>query len=133
MMTTNHDHAVAAGVGDRRLVVYDVSEEHACDKAWFDPLYQDLDDGGRRSSCIFCKTSSWRLASARNSQDGRNHRATAHERRQRFAMVAGMRRRRCSCRGARRNEHDLGIKLPEILREAYTGYCKQQGVRAANG
>ena len=31
MMTTNHDHAVAAGSGDRRLVVYDVSEEHACD------------------------------------------------------------------------------------------------------
>jgi hypothetical protein len=26
--------------------VYDVSEEHACDKAWFDPLYQDLNDGG---------------------------------------------------------------------------------------
>ena len=46
MMTTNHDHAVAAGAGDRRLVVYDVSEEHACDKAWFDPLYQDMNDGG---------------------------------------------------------------------------------------
>ena len=46
MMTTNHDHAVAAGVGDRRLVVYDVSDEHACDKTWFDPLYQDLENGG---------------------------------------------------------------------------------------
>ena len=46
MMTTNHDHAVAAGVGDRRLVVYDVSDEHASDKTWFDPLYHDLENGG---------------------------------------------------------------------------------------
>ena len=46
MMTTNHDHAVAAGVGDRRLVVYDVSDEHASDKTWFDPLYNDLENGG---------------------------------------------------------------------------------------
>ena len=46
MMTTNHEHAVAAGVGDRRLAVYDVGDEHACDKSWFDPLYRDLDDGG---------------------------------------------------------------------------------------
>src|SRR5438477_338336 len=39
-------YAVAAGVGDRRYVVYDVSAEHANDKSWFGPLYRDLDDGG---------------------------------------------------------------------------------------
>jgi hypothetical protein len=46
MATTNHDHAVATGVQDRRNVVYDVSDEHAGDKAWFDSLYRDLADGG---------------------------------------------------------------------------------------
>ena len=29
IMTTNHDHAIGAGVGDRRFAVYDVSDEHA--------------------------------------------------------------------------------------------------------
>jgi hypothetical protein len=45
-MTTNHDHAVSAGVGDRRNAVFDISDEHTCDKTWFAPLYRDLDDGG---------------------------------------------------------------------------------------
>ena len=53
MMTTNHDHAVAAGVGDRRDVVYDVSDERACDKNWFDPIYQDLDDGSTSEFLYF--------------------------------------------------------------------------------
>ena len=42
LVTTNHDHAVAAGVQDRRNVVFDVSDERAGDKAWFDALYKDL-------------------------------------------------------------------------------------------
>jgi hypothetical protein len=44
--TTNHDHAVAAGVQDRRNVVYDASDERVGDKGWFDRLYEDLNDGG---------------------------------------------------------------------------------------
>ena len=44
--TTNHDHAVHAGVQDRRNVVYDVSDERVGDKAWFNNLYRDLADGG---------------------------------------------------------------------------------------
>ena len=44
--TTNHDHATGAGVGDRRNVVYDVSDERGGDKEWFDSLYEDLDAGG---------------------------------------------------------------------------------------
>jgi len=47
MMTTNHDHAVPAGVKDRRFFVLDVSDEHAQDAAWFGPLYRDLADGGK--------------------------------------------------------------------------------------
>ena len=53
IMTTNHDHAVAAGVGDRRNIVFDVSDEHACDKTWFDPIYADLDDGGTSEFLYF--------------------------------------------------------------------------------
>ena len=59
IMTTNHDHAVAAGSGDRRLVVYDVSDEHACDKTWFEPLYQNWKTAALVSSYIFCKISGW--------------------------------------------------------------------------
>ena len=46
MAASNHDHAADAGVGDRRNAVYDVSDEHAGDKEWFDRLYRDLADGG---------------------------------------------------------------------------------------
>jgi hypothetical protein len=53
MMTTNHDHAVDAGVGDRRNVVFDVDDEHASDRNWFDPLYRDLEAGGIREFLWF--------------------------------------------------------------------------------
>ena len=45
IMTTNHDHAVGAGVGDRRFVVYDVSDERACDKTWFGSAVSGLERG----------------------------------------------------------------------------------------
>ena len=44
--TSNHEHAVAAGVQDRRNVVFDVSDERAGDSAWFNRLYRDLENGG---------------------------------------------------------------------------------------
>ena len=53
LMTTNHDHAVAAGVSDRRNVVFEVSDEKAGDKSWFDGLYQDLNDGGTSEFLYF--------------------------------------------------------------------------------
>jgi hypothetical protein len=46
MLTTNHDHAIAAGMNARRFFVCDVSDEKAGDRSWFDPLYADLKDGG---------------------------------------------------------------------------------------
>ena len=46
IMTSNHAHAVAAGAGNGRYVVFEVSEVRACDKTWFGPLYADLDAGG---------------------------------------------------------------------------------------
>jgi len=46
MLTTNHSWAIPAGVNARRYFVAEVSDEVAQDKAWFNPLYQDLTDGG---------------------------------------------------------------------------------------
>jgi len=46
IMTTNHEHAVQAGVQDRRFFVLDVSAHKAQDSSWFDPLYADLEEGG---------------------------------------------------------------------------------------
>ena len=51
--TTNHDHAIAAGVRDRRNVVYDVSDERVGDRAWFDALYRDLAAGGTSEFLYF--------------------------------------------------------------------------------
>ena len=46
IMTTNHDHAVQAGVQDRRYCVLEVSAHKAQDPSWFDPLYDDMENGG---------------------------------------------------------------------------------------
>jgi hypothetical protein len=47
LMTTNHEHAIAAGVHERRHFVLEVSDEKAQQNGWFDPLYRDLNDGGK--------------------------------------------------------------------------------------
>lgn len=47
LMTTNHDHAIHAGARNRRVFVLDASPEHAQQPQWFDPLYRDLENGGR--------------------------------------------------------------------------------------
>jgi hypothetical protein len=47
LMTTNHDHAIHAGARNRRVLVLDASPEHAQEAQWFDPLYEDLENGGR--------------------------------------------------------------------------------------
>jgi Family of unknown function (DUF5906) len=53
IMTTNHDHAVQAGVQDRRYFVLDVSAHRAQDASWFDPLYDDLENGGPEELLCF--------------------------------------------------------------------------------
>jgi hypothetical protein len=63
MLTTNHSWAIPAGVGARRYFVAEVSDEVAQDKAWFVPLYQDLNDGGTEEIGIRArslKPLSWR-------------------------------------------------------------------------
>jgi hypothetical protein len=46
IMTTNGEHAVQSGVGDRRNFVLEVSPHKARNDAWFAPLYADLEGGG---------------------------------------------------------------------------------------
>jgi hypothetical protein len=46
IMTTNGEHAVQSGVGDRRNFVLEVSPHRARSQAWFGPLYADLESGG---------------------------------------------------------------------------------------
>lgn len=46
IMASNERWVVPAGEGDRRFVVFDVSEAHKEDRDWFDPLFAQLDAGG---------------------------------------------------------------------------------------
>jgi len=46
MLTSNHELPVSLGVGDRRYIIYDVSDEHANDRAWFGRIWSDLKAGG---------------------------------------------------------------------------------------
>jgi Family of unknown function (DUF5906)/RepB DNA-primase from phage plasmid/Primase C terminal 2 (PriCT-2) len=47
LMTTNHEHAITAGVHERRHFVLEVSDHKAQKPEWFDPLHRDIADGGR--------------------------------------------------------------------------------------
>ena len=46
IMTTNGEHAVQSGIGDRRNFVLEVSPHKARSDSWFAPLYADLESGG---------------------------------------------------------------------------------------
>jgi hypothetical protein len=137
MMTTNHDHAVAAGVGDRRNVVYDVSDEHACDKNWFDPLYRDLETGGTSEFLWFLQN--LRLGDWHPRQIIKTAEATEQQRMSADSISQWA--RACieadaivgNSSGGYAVTHDLGKRTgSEELREAYAGYCKQQNLRAVN-
>ena len=134
--TTNHDHAVAAGVQDRRNVVFDVSDERAGDRAWFDNLYGDLADGGRSEFLHFLqsiKLGDWHpreilkttetVEQQRMSGDSVSQWSQACI--EADAIIGDPRH------GAA--QHDLASRIAaEDLREAYTGFCKQHGLRPAN-
>jgi hypothetical protein len=137
MMTTNHDHAVAAGVGDRRNVVFDVSDDHACDEAWFGPLYRDLEAGGTSEFLWFLQNiglGDWHPRQIIKT-------AEATEQQRMSADTVSQWLRACIDADAIIGNsgrlgavtHDLGKPIAfEKLREAYAGYCRQQGLRAVN-
>ena len=136
IMTTNHEHAVAAGVGDRRNVVYDVSPEHANDKSWFGPLYRDLEDGGASEFLWFLQNlqlGDWHprqiIKTAEATEQQRMSADTVSEWSQACidadAIVGAP---------APAPSYDLGQPVSsKDLAEAYTGYCKQHGLRAVGG
>ena len=134
--TTNHDHAVAAGVRDRRYVVFDVSDERAGDRAWFDTLYQDLADGGTSEFLNLLKNvqlGDWHprdiLKTAETTEQQRMSGDSVSQWSQACIdadAVVG------AGRGpyGTQTTHDLGTPISsEALREAYTGFCKQNGLR----
>ncbi len=137
--TTNHDHAVAAGVQDRRNVVYDVSDERAGDKAWFDNLYRDLVDGGTSEFLHFLRNlrlGDWHPREILKTGE------TAEQQRMSGDSVSQW-SQACieadAVIGAGRGPygsdptHDLGTAIAsEALREAYTGFCKQNSLRATS-
>ena len=134
MMTTNHDHAVSAGAGDRRNVVYDVSDEHACERAWFDPLYRDLEHGGPSEFLWFLqrmKLGDWHprqiLKTAEATEQQRMSGDTVSQWSQ--ACIEGD-----AIIGVATGPHgldntqDLGAAVSfKALWEGYTGFCRQVG------
>jgi hypothetical protein len=49
LIATNHDWAVPAGFEERRFCVIDVSDVHMQDRAYFNPLWNEMDNGGREA------------------------------------------------------------------------------------
>jgi hypothetical protein len=109
----------------------------ACDKAWFDPLYRDLEAGGTNEFLWFLQ----------NIQLGDWHprqiikTAEATEQQRMSADTVSQWSRACidadaiigNSQGSCAVTHDLGTTITfEKLREAYAGYCRQQGLRAVN-
>ena len=139
MMTTNHDHAVAAGSGDRRLVVYDVSDERACDKTWFDPIYRDLDDGGTNEFLDLLqnvKLGEWHprqiLKTAEAIEQQRMTGDSVCQWSQACIYADAIVGAGRGPYGLEQTFH-LGTNVStEVLKDAYAGYCRQHGQRAAN-
>lgn len=137
IMTTNHDHAVGAGVGDRRFVVYDISDARACDKDWFDPIYRDLDAGGASEFLCFLqdvKLGNWHprqiLKTAETTEQQRMSGDSVSQWSQ--ACIEADAIIGSAFHGISR-QHALGQRIAiNELHDAYTGHCKQQGLRPAN-
>jgi Family of unknown function (DUF5906) len=135
--TTNHDHAIAAGVRDRRYVVYDVSNEQVGDKEWFDALYRDLAEGGTSEFLWLLRSlqlGDWHPRMTIKTEE------TAEQQRMSGDSVSQWSQ---ACiiadaivgadQGTYPVIYDLGalISFPDLLK-AYTGFCKQNGQRAVN-
>jgi hypothetical protein len=134
IMTTNHDFAVAAGVGDRRYFVLDVSDEHACDKAWFDRLYRDLDNGGTNEFLDFLQNV--RLGDWHPREILKTAETTEQQRMSGDSISQWSQ----ACINADSiivapygGGFDLGTRISSpTLKECYAAYCKQHGLRPVN-
>jgi hypothetical protein len=128
--TTNHDHAVAAGVRDRRNVVYDVSDERVGDRAWFDGLYQDLATGGTNEFLDFLlrvRLGDWHPRQILKTTETIEQQRMSGDSVSQWAQACIDADAVIGAAAA----HDLGRPVAaETLREAYNGYCRQNGQRA---
>jgi hypothetical protein len=138
MMTTNHDHAIPAGVGDRRYFVLDISDEHASDKVWFDRLYRDLDKGGIGEFLDFLQNlqlGDWHPREILNTAEATEQQRMSGDSIFQWSQACIEADSVIGGKGSYGfgRWHDLATRIAtEDLREAYTGYCKQQGLRAVN-
>ena len=116
--------------------MYDVSDERVGDKAWFDNLYRDLADGGTSEFLYFLqnlKLGDWHpreiLKTAETTEQQRMSGDSVSQWSQACIdadAIIG------AGRGPYGTEttHDLGTPISsEALREAYTGFCKQNSLR----
>jgi hypothetical protein len=129
LATTNHDHAVAAGVRDRRNVVLDVSDERVGDKAWFDRLYRDLAAGGTNeflALLLRVKLGDWHPRQILKTSETIEQQRMSGDSASQWALA-------CIDADAvvgASMAHDLGGPISaETLREAYNGFCRQNGQR----
>jgi hypothetical protein len=130
LMTTNHEHAVAAGNKDRRFLVLEVGEEKAQQKDWFEPLYEDLDKGGREQFL-------WLLLNLRlgtwHPRELPRTTATIEQQRMSADSVAQWAGSCCEADGIV-GRHGIIAALGTIvetqeLRKSYADYCQQHQLR----
>lgn len=136
LLTTNHDHAVAAGVKDRRNVVFEVSDNKAGDKAWFDRLYRHLNEGGTEEFLDFLlklRLGDWHPREIlKTSEAAEQQRMSADSATQWAQACVDADKIIGAGRGPYGSEitHDIGTSISSrALRDAYTGFCRQNALR----
>ena len=115
--------------------MFDVSDERACDKSWFDPLYRDLNDGG--TSEFLWLLQSVRLGKWHPSRDILKTAETAEQQRMSGDSVSQWSQACIEAdavigagQGAYGTAHDLGTAVAfDDLRNAYNGFCGQSRLR----
>ena len=130
--TTNHEHAIAAGVRDRRYVVYDVSNEHVGDGDYFEALYHDLADGGTSEFLwllLSLQLGNWHPRAIIKTDETTEQQRMSGDSVSQWAQACVVADAVIGVQGPLRTL-DLGQMIAsEHLRAAYAGYCRQQGLR----
>jgi hypothetical protein len=129
--TTNHDHAVAAGVRDRRNVVFDVGNERVGDRNWFNALYRDLDDGGTSEFLWLLqnlKLGDWHPRQIIKTDETAQQQRMSGDAISQWCQSCVMADAIIGFDGG--VERDLGALVAFAdLQSAYTGFCKRTGQR----